>query len=182
MAVTIRPARAGDGAAIARVHVETWQAAYAGLLPPEFLAGMNAQIEQRTVRWEQLIADAAARRWTQIVAEDERGIAGFVTCGRAEGEADPYLGEVYAIYVHPRAWGQGIGRTLFEAAVDALRALGMREAILWVLESNVRARRFYERAGWRADGGTKIDSRGAIELHEVRYRAAIAHDHVTRTK
>lgn len=68
-----------------------------------------------------------------------------------------------------------------ETAVDSLRALGMRGAILWVLESNARARRFYERAGWRPDGGTKIESRGEIELHEVRYRAVIAEDHVSIT-
>jgi len=44
-------------------------------------------------------------------------------------------------------------------------------AILWVLESNRRARRFYEIAGWIPDGDAKTENRpDGIQLREVRYR------------
>jgi hypothetical protein len=39
-----------------------------------------------------------------------------------------------------------------------------------VLEINARARRFYEIAGWWADGTTKTEQRSGVELREVRYR------------
>jgi hypothetical protein len=42
-----------------------------------------------------------------------------------------------------------------------------------VLDSNERARRFYEAMGWRADGHGKVDRRGEFELNEVRYAASL---------
>jgi len=154
--------------------VETWQAAYRGLLPDEYLDSLTAELERRVASWERQIAEAANRRWIQIVAQDETGIVGFVTCGPLEDPTpDPGVGEVYAIYVHPRAWSQGVGRQLFVRAAELLRVVGYREAVLWVLETNVRARRFYEIAGWHPDGATKTEHRGTVELREVRYRTTL---------
>ncbi len=45
---------------------------------------------------------------------------------------------------------------LHDRALDALREEGVQTARLWVLEHNRRARRFYERRGWTADGSTRI--------------------------
>jgi RimJ/RimL family protein N-acetyltransferase len=47
---------------------------------------------------------------------------------------------------------------------------GYGEAVLWVLEDNPRARRFYERTGWSLDGGVKDDSHLGVSVTEVRYR------------
>jgi hypothetical protein len=41
---------------------------------------------------------------------------------------------------------------------------------LWVLASNEQARRFYEAAGWRPDGGAQTIELGGATLEEVRYR------------
>ena len=57
----------------------------------------------------------------------------------------------------PEAWGSGAGSALMAPGIEALRASGYRDAILWVLEDNPRARRFYEREGWALDGGAKQD-------------------------
>jgi hypothetical protein len=48
---------------------------------------------------------------------------------------------------------------------------GRRDLALWVLEGNDRARRFYERAGWRGDDGMKPF--GDSGLYEVRYRKQV---------
>jgi RimJ/RimL family protein N-acetyltransferase len=56
------------------------------------------------------------------------------------------------------------------AAMDELRDLGMREASLWVLRDNQRARRFYERLGWQPDGRTSSESYGGVELEALCYR------------
>jgi len=43
--------------------------------------------------------------------------------------------------------------------------------VLWVLRENRRARRFYELAGWSADGAAKdAELLGGLTLPEVRYR------------
>ena len=48
--------------------------------------------------------------------------------------------------------------------------MGFAESVLWVLPGNVRARRFYERAGWTADGAEKISEVFGVTVPEVRYR------------
>jgi GNAT superfamily N-acetyltransferase len=166
----IRQAEPSDAAAIAECHVRTWQVAYRGQLPDALLDGMTSEIERRTAFWQRVIGEREARRQHQLVAVDRGRIVGFATFGRNEQDDDPSLGELYAIYLDPAHWGRGIGRALLSAAERGLREDGYRTAVLWVLESNARARRFYEIAGWSADGGKKIEHRGDVPLHEVRYR------------
>ena len=171
----VRPARPTDAASIARVHIRTWQVGYRGQLPDPFLDGLTADLERRTSFWSHWIAtEAAARGQTVLVAEDGDEIAGFASFGPSEpASADPTVGELYTIYVDPDRWGGGYGRALIAAAMRRLRGAGFPEAVLWVLETNARARRFYEIAGWSADGGTKTERRGEVELREVRYRRAL---------
>jgi ribosomal protein S18 acetylase RimI-like enzyme len=108
-----------------------------------------------------------------LVAEQDRALVGFVAFGPADGEAnDLKLGEIYAIYLDSAHWGQGHGRALLSAAMEGLRCRGFDEAVLWVLETNERARRFYEKAGWKTDGQTKTEERGPVVLNDVRYRFA----------
>src|SRR6266498_2246427 len=52
--------------------------------------------------------------------------------------------------------------------VDDLRKAGDGYLTLWVLEGNTRARRFYERAGWRPDGTSSRWER--FNVHTLRYR------------
>jgi GNAT superfamily N-acetyltransferase len=72
------------------------------------------------------------------------------------------------LYVAPSHWGRGYGYALLRDAEEALATTGRRDLALWVLEGNDRARRFYERAGWRGDDGMKPF--GDSGLDEVRYR------------
>ena len=89
---------------------------------------------------------------------------------RVAAIAEQDAGELYAIYVLPQAWGSGAGAALMREAVAGLREAFDGDAVLWVLEDNPRARRFYEREGWRLDGGRKRDTFLGVEVGEVRYR------------
>lgn len=51
--------------------------------------------------------------------------------------------------VHPEHWGEGLGRTAVEVACRGLAERGCREASLWALVENHRARALYTRLGWR---------------------------------
>ena len=156
-------------------HLRTWQVAYRGQLPDDFLDALSSTIDRRTEFWARSIREAPAHRQHQLVATDGEGIVGFVTFGPRDDEpGDQGTGELYAIYVDPDHWGGGYGRALFAAAERGLHDAGFSEAILWVLETNERARRFYEIAGWRPDGGQKTEHRGDVELREVRYRRRLA--------
>ena len=98
---------------------------------------------------------------------DEDGIVGFVAAGPSRTEEGP--GELYAIYVLPEAWGSGAAAGLMAAFKDWLADEGHTSAMLWVLADNPRARRFYEREGWRADG-ERVDTIRGVEVEEALYR------------
>ena len=153
----VRPGRSDDAEAVARVQVETWQAAYAHALPAKQLAELS--VTER--------AEAHRRRPPTFVAEVGGQLVGFVGVGASpDPDAD---GELFMIYVHPDHWGTGVGRALIEAGEEELRRSGHREAVLWVLGDNPRARRFYELAGWSADGTVRDIQLFGFDLPEVRY-------------
>jgi GNAT superfamily N-acetyltransferase len=89
-------------------------------------------------------------------------------------------GELYAIYVLPEAWRRGVGRAWHGAAAHVLHGRGCREARLWVLRDNPRAREFYLSMGWTRDGAEKLHSFGSSELPIVRYRRLIKRQHAGR--
>ena len=151
---------------MADVHVRTWQSAYEHVFGAERLATLDA--EARRPRWEQLLRDDAR---SAFVAEQDGCVVGFVTVGESR---DPGAdGELMGIYAAPEAWGSGAGPELMAAGLEELRARGHRDAILWVLEDNPRARRFYEREGWTLDGAEKRDEFLGVEVAEVRYRITL---------
>jgi ribosomal protein S18 acetylase RimI-like enzyme len=160
----IRDARPEDAGAIAGVRRRGWQAGYAHVFPAEALAGMPVDGDREfwAGRLERNLPRAAV-----VVCELGGTVAGFASVGPARGDA---AGELYAIYVDPENWGAGLGQALIAAAEARLAEAGFAEAILWVLDDNPRARRFYEAAGWEADGGTKQDTFFGVEVTEVRYR------------
>lgn len=156
-AAMIRLGTPDDAEGVARVHVETWQAAYAHALPREQLQALS--LEDAVER---------SRRWPPtFVAEQDGEILGFVSVGSSR---DPGTdGELFAIYVHPQHWGTGTGRALIQAGEDELRRLGHHDAVLWVLDDNPRARRFYELAGWSPDGAAREIHIFGFDVAEIRY-------------
>jgi GNAT superfamily N-acetyltransferase len=162
--VEIRGMRESDVEAIARLHIRSWQVAYRGLLPDALLDGLDATYERRVAQGR------AAPKADVFVAEQDTVALGFARISASrDPDASPETGELMAIYLAPEAWGKGIGRELLGRAVDELRARGYRRATLWVLDTNARARRFYEAAGWRADGSVKEEPHLGATLREVRY-------------
>jgi ribosomal protein S18 acetylase RimI-like enzyme len=181
----IRPATDKDGAAIARVHVAAWQGAYRGAVPDSYLDSMDAA--ERGRAWERLLVAGGGKGRVVfgespavvLVAEDDNreivGICSFGPARPAEGqvvgeENPPGSGELMMINFDPSAWGTGLARRMLEAATTGLERGGHKEAVLWVLDSNARARRFYEKHGWRPDGAEKLDERPGFALRELRYR------------
>jgi GNAT superfamily N-acetyltransferase len=162
---TIRPATVDDADAISQLHVRSWQVAYRGLVPDDYLDAIDWR--ERAALRRDLLADAGSPVQTSVVVDG--GLTGFIAWGpvRDEVPADADQ-EVYAVYVDPDRWRSGYGHMLLTHALDTVP--DSAAVILWVLAGNHRARAFYERHGLSADGGTKTISLGAADLEEVRYR------------
>jgi ribosomal protein S18 acetylase RimI-like enzyme len=149
VAIRIREADPKDAEAIARIHVRSWQAAYRGQLSDAYLDGLSVadRLEQHRMALE---TPGAHRTW---VAEEDGRVVGFAVTGPSQdADADERTGELYAVYLDPDRYGRGIGKRLCDHVLADLRERGFRTATLWVLETNERARRFYEREGWAPDG------------------------------
>ena len=157
MRPTVRTATPDDAPTIARIRVDTWRAAYAGLIADDVLAGLDADREavRRRERWEEFHSDP---RGTELIAELHGEPAGWAAIGPSRDPGLPEHGEVFAIYALPHVWGAGVGHALMEASESFLRSAGFTHALLWYLDGNERAGRFYERHGWIHDGATKSDA------------------------
>lgn len=161
----IREAVPDDIPGIARVHVDTWRTAYAGIVPAEHLAGMS--YEQREARWRENLARQGDGRFTLVAEVDGTGV-GFAGGGPERDGLSGYDGELYGLYVLAERQRQGIGRALMLAVARRLVAAGYEAMILWVLRDNLKARAFYEAMGGQLTG-EKIGTIGGADLVEVAY-------------
>jgi GNAT superfamily N-acetyltransferase len=160
--VHVRLGREDDALAIETIRVRGWRIAYRHVFPARDLDELP--IDES--RWRLRLASPPPG-WTTLVVERDRRVRGFASVGPSRDEHG--TGELYAIYVDPDDWSTGAGRALIERA-EAELAREYGEAMLWVLEENPRARRFYERAGWWPDGARKAEERWGVRAPEVRYR------------
>jgi GNAT superfamily N-acetyltransferase len=170
--LSVRIATERDARQIAEVHVQTWRVAYRGLVPDDYLDALS--VDQRAETWRQILADADLPPAGAFVLECDAVVVGFVHASPSrDDDADATIGEVTSIYVLADFWSGGGGRALMDRSIESLRDAGFAAATLWVLNTNLRARRFYEAAGWDSDGATQVADRGAFSLSEVRYRRTI---------
>lgn len=155
-----------DADRLGALHVASWRWAYEGLLPADYLAGLDAAA--RSAWWRTVLGEP----WpgAVLVAERAEEIIGFVTVG-PNGSDEPRTAVLYAIYLHPLSVGAGVGHLLHEAGLAVLREQGYVDVILWVLRTNQRAIGFYERHGWSPDEREQLDhSVPGVELDEIGMR------------
>ena len=159
----VRPATLDDASEIARVQTQSWQTSYRGILPDSILDTMDPA--RRIGSRREILADAGA---LNLVAYDAThgDIVGFSNAGpsrrhgQPEGAVFGRVGELYEIYILDRAKRYGLGRELFDVVTDWCRSRHMATMIVWVLEGNAYARRFYEAMGGQVCGHTQSTVRG----------------------
>ena len=161
----IRPAEPEDALAVARVHVRSWQQAYRGLLPQDYLDSLEP--EQRAPHYD-FATDNPYRAHT-LVAVQQESIVGFATTMPSRDQDHPDFGELCALYVEPEHWGRGVGLALSAETRNALRQQGFHDALLWVLQGNERAQGFYRRDGWISEGTQRAETLWGIMVNELRY-------------
>ncbi len=162
----IREARSGDASGIARAHTESWQASYRGILPDRVLDRID--VGQRASSRSRILQDPAI---IQLVAYDTThgDIVGFCDAGESRRRRiAPQVGEIYALYFVHHAKRHGLGREMFDHVCSILAARGAGSLVIWVLEANDHARRFYEALGGKR--GPRFDSTvGGFPVVEVAY-------------
>lgn len=134
---TLRPATAADMPAVADLWHAGWHDAHPGHVPDGLTAARTAEEFHRRA------VDRVADTTVAEVEGGEGDLAGFVM---VVGD------EVEQVYVAAAHRGSGVASALLDEAVRQVAAGGHAVAWLAVVEGNARARRFYERSGWRDAG------------------------------
>jgi ribosomal protein S18 acetylase RimI-like enzyme len=153
--VEIVPADPVHATALRDLHLITWEATYRDRADEEWY---RERLVAHAVRdWGGVVRAQAARGGGVLTARCDQRIVGLCQYGPTEDhDHDPeHVGQIHRLYVHPARQRAGIGRSLLTASVDRLRQAGADTATLWVLETDPRARAFYERLGWKSDGTRK---------------------------
>jgi ribosomal protein S18 acetylase RimI-like enzyme len=165
--ILVREMALDDCDRVSEIRIRGWQHAYRGLMPQPYLDALS-------------VAEDAERRRTffvragsevvNLVAERAGEVVGWACHGPyRDGEIRTDDAELYAIYVDAGQFGAGIGQSLLREAVRRCADAKHPRMLLWVLKGNDRARRFYERAGFTADGAEEPSDVDGVAVPEVRY-------------
>lgn len=162
----IRLAELTDASSIAKVNTETWKSTYKNIIDDEYLDSLS--YEQREHAIKNIINSSSDKKYV-FIAEDGTGdVIGFASCGIVRENDEIFKGELYSIYILKEFQNKGIGKLLYNIAIQKLQENNLFPMIIWVLEENRQARKFYELMG-----GRKIRERyihiGSQEIKEVAY-------------
>jgi ribosomal protein S18 acetylase RimI-like enzyme len=163
--IMVRGAEARDAAAIALVHVRSWQVAYRGIVADDVLDALSVQRRERD--WLGWLADEGS---STMVAESDGVVVGFssLVLPSRDEDAGPGTCELAALCVDPDRWRLGIGRALLSAAMDAARKEECNKLTAWVLAGNDAALAFYDRAGFAPDGAKQLHPRRGESVVRLR--------------
>jgi ribosomal protein S18 acetylase RimI-like enzyme len=156
--VMLRPATAADAEAIATVWHEAWRDGHLGHVP-------DALLPHRTP------AHFRDRVPTRLAATTVATLAGEVI-----GFVTVHDDEVEQVFVIARARGRGVADALLRHGEGVI---ARRFAVAWlsVVAGNARARRFYEKSGWRDTGGFLYEAEipgGTLPVPSRRYEKRLA--------
>ena len=161
MDIIIRPLTENDDPLeISNIYEQSWKHAYKGIVPQEFLDSIPHG------KW---VKSLGAKDRTHFAAELEEKLIGTASVCPSRWENHRDCGEIVSIYFLPEHMGKGYGRALLERCIGELEKQGFDRIILWVLEENSRARRFYEKNGFVCTGEFIEDNIGGKPLREVLY-------------
>ena len=152
--LTIYKATTKDYATIANIHVESWNAAYAQLLPDAYIKHQN-NLSAKIDLWQKVLAHPDVTVWMAFDSNSERSV-GFIGCFNKDNDY-----EITTLYVLPDYQSLGVGSQLMTTVLKALSDSTAHQLYLWVLETNTKAIDFYKKFGFKPNG----------ERHEESYKA-----------
>lgn len=158
--ISIRQAGPADYENVAKMHYPSWRLSYRGIMTPELLDMFE---------WQKWIDEEYPRRlsragWAMWLAESGDQILGMSIFG-PEPEHPDHL-EIDSLYVAAGKDRRGIGGLLLDHVLDSAPA---HDVVVWCAEKNFRARRFYQKKGFRRDGRSFIWTLvpGVIDIPQI---------------
>lgn len=155
MGVQLRDATDADAALLARLHADSWRAAYRGIFRDQFLD--HEADAERLAHWRERLSSAD---WRQILIAEDPDPAGFCAAYLdSAGRCDALIDN---LHVRPNLRGRGLGPLLLGRMVERLIAAGHRSMFLWVFTDNAPALRFYQSLGCTLEDPAEIEVFGSV--------------------
>lgn len=145
---------------ISKIYESSWKYAYKGMIPQDYLDSIPMG------QWANSISKVGMNNLVLIENGMMIGTASFC---KSRWEKYRDYGEIVSIYFLPDYIGKGYGRLLLNRCIEELKQCGFRKVLLWVLEDNHRARKFYEKNGFICSEIFMDDNIGGKDIREVLY-------------
>lgn len=156
---TIRPATVDDMEGVTRLRIAGWRAAYSHVMDTAFLDRMEVLADREVTRRRSRFGEDGVIQWVGVQGET---VVGWASSGPGKDEDAPTERELYALYTDTATHGSGLAASLLRAVA------GDAPTSLWVIEDNPRARAFYSRQGFVADGTRKTLDGELAHIPEIR--------------
>lgn len=153
-----------DMSEISGIYEQSWKFAYKDIIPQTFLDSIPKG------KWVNTFSKGGLE--SLVMTENGKPIGTASFCPSRWDKFKEY-GEIVSIYFLPDHIGKGYGKALFERCITELKVKGFDKVLLWVLEDNTRARRFYKKNGFVCQNEFLEDNIGGKDLREVMYSAVI---------
>lgn len=145
---------------ISEIYEKSWKYAYKDIIPQDYLDGIPSG------RWADNINKAGLKN---LVITEYGKIIGTASVCKSRWEKYSGHGEIVSIYFLPEHMGKGYGSLLLGKCIEELKKNGYNKILLWVLEDNRRARKFYEKNGFVCSGEFMNSDIGGKNIKEVMY-------------
>ena len=149
-----------DRMAISKIYEKSWKFAYKDIIPQDYLDSIPEG------SW---VSNLDNQGRNTLVCVDNGKLVGTSSFCKSRFEQFQGWGEIISIYLLPDYIGKGYGKLLMETALSELKKQGYENVFLWVLEENIRARKFYEQFGFLPTDDFLDANIGGKDLREVRY-------------
>lgn len=164
--IEVKLANKNDMQTLAKIQVDSWTVAFKDILSKETLEKYQ-DVEEFTTFFESVYD---LKKGHFYVGYLDGKPCGEVFWCDSEDEENLDCVEIVAFHSIKESWGKGVGKAMMDTVLQDILKSGKYKAYLWVFKDNFRARKFYEKCYFRADGverESKLD--GAIEVRYWRY-------------
>jgi len=148
VSLDIRPATPGDATGVRHVAEAAYHETYVDVIGAdgvETLIEEWYELDDLRDRFESVPPSPGdADGHTRTFVADDGGVVGYAGAAVPGSDADPQVGGLPTLYVHPDHWGQGVGTRLFDRARSYLAEFGVERMRIRVFADNDVGRRFYE--------------------------------------
>lgn len=159
----IRKVRYEDIEQIVDINIQDWKKVYKGIIDDSSLENLDKK--EKIEKWKK-----SYNKGNLIVFEKDEKVLGYCryddNISNKNNEIDS---EIIALYVKYDNLGQGIGKKLVEYVKEDLKNKNRKKMIIWCLQENINARKFYEKIGGKLIQDEKYFEKDGKRYKEVGY-------------